>query len=131
MAERERRRRNATATFATRMAEVYDQVDGLAHASRGRPADLSESCKALQEGIAMTRDIYRGTLEKFGVEPLVVEPGAELNATRLESVGEVAAAGVANGAVARVVRPGWILGAGRPDAVVLRRAQVEVAGRAA
>jgi len=125
-AAREKRRRNANLNFARELVDVFQRFDELSLAEE-KVSELSDSCRALHEGITMTRDICKGTFEKFDVEALTAEPGAAMAPARFESVGEVEDAGVAAGGVAEVVRPGWIFEPRSAAPAVIRKAQVKVA----
>mmetsp|Transcript_9218 Transcript_9218/g.19776 ORF Transcript_9218/g.19776 Transcript_9218/m.19776 type:complete len:324 (-) Transcript_9218:66-1037(-) len=125
------RKRRSTADFARKVIDVYTEFDTFAApvpAADGAEAELSEPCQALREGIILTGDLYKATLERFQVAPLEVESGQPFVAARHESVGSVEDGSIAANAVAELVQPGWEL---LPDAdaasVVLRKAQVKVA----
>jgi len=120
------RRRSATTNFATKMVDVYAKFDELAH-SEDNIEQLSDSCKALQEGVVLTRNLYKATLDKFDVEQLVPEVGEALNQARHESLGSIEGASVAAGHVAELVQPGWILEPKSAKPMVLKKAQVKVA----
>jgi len=126
--QRDGRKRTATLTFAKEMIEVYDKFNEFSH-EEDAVADLSDSCKALREGISMTRDIFRKTLENFDVEPLAPAPGSHMTKDKFESLGEVESEEFENNTVAEVVRPGWIFEANTPHPTVLRKAQVKLARR--
>lgn len=124
--DREARKRNALLKFATSVVEVYDQFDALAHLE-DKAKHLSEACQRLQEGIALTRDLYRTNLEKFDVLPLEPAPGEPFVPARHESVGPVEAPKLPANSVAEVVKPGWVFEPNSAKPVVLRKAQVKVA----
>jgi len=124
--ECQRRRRAASVNFATKMVEVYGKFDELTH-SEDKAEDVTESCKALLEGVVLTRDLYKATLDKFDVEQLQVQLGEPFNQTRHDKLGSVEDASVAADSVAEVVRPGWVLEAKSAKPVVLRKAEVKVA----
>lgn len=115
--EREARRRRALVNFATKMTEVYSEFDAFAKPSS------SGACKGLHEGVALTRDLYKASLEKFGAKALEAEIGEPLMPTRHESVGTVDNSELPENSVAELVRPGWLF---EPD-TVLRKAEVRVA----
>lgn len=125
--EREARRRRATRNFAEKMVDVYVEFDAIAAASP--KTGSSEACQALHEGIVMTRDLYKSTLEKFGLAQLLVEPGQPFVATKHESIGSIAGTeGIAEGTVAELAQPGWSLEqSGGQEPLVLRKAQVKIA----
>lgn len=75
----------------------------------------------LSEGVKMVAREFERLLERAGVQTLD-DTGVPFDATRHEAVGEETADAVEPGAVARVVRPGYLLG----DRV-LRFAKVTVA----
>jgi len=120
------RRFSATTNFATKMVDVYAKFDELAH-SEDNVEQLSDSCKALQEGVVLTRNLYKATLDKFDVEQLVPELGAPLNPARHESLGTIESANAAANCIAELVQPGWVLEPGSAKPMVLRKAQVKVA----
>lgn len=124
--ERQARRRSATVNFATKMVEVYDNFDELAHAE-DKVEHLSEACKGLNEGVIMTRNLYKTTLDRFDVEEVQVELGEPFNQARHESIGTVKGADVAANSVAELVQPGWVLEPKSTKPMVLRKAQVKVA----
>jgi len=115
--EREARRKRALANFATKMTEVYSEFDAFAVPSR------SGACQGLHEGVALTRDLYKSSLEKFGAKALEVEIGSPFVSARHENVGSVDNSELPENSVAELVRHGWLL---EPD-TVLRKAEVRVA----
>mmetsp|Transcript_62645 Transcript_62645/g.159304 ORF Transcript_62645/g.159304 Transcript_62645/m.159304 type:complete len:298 (+) Transcript_62645:76-969(+) len=127
LVERDGRRRNAMVNCARKLVDVYSEFDQFAHAE-DKIDSLSDSCKALQEGINMTRDLYRSTLERFDIVPLVVEVGQPLVASKHEEVGSVdVASNIPANSVAELVKPGWIFEPNSQKPVVLTKAQVKVA----
>jgi len=122
--ELEGRRRRATQSFAQRMVDVYVEFD---HLETSGEEELSGSCEALRQGVVMTRDLYKKTLENFGVECFPVELGTPYIAARHEKVGSVTDGNLPESSVAELVQPGWILGANSAAPAVLRKAQVKVA----
>jgi len=118
--ERESRRRTAMLSFAQRLSEVYDQFDELAHSRHG------EACQALQEGIGLTRNLYKGALEKFDVEPLSADIGSPCVADRHEVIGSVQDSRLPIGSIGQIVRPGWVFEPNSSKPTLLRRAQVRV-----
>jgi len=123
--ERLTRRRNAMVNFANRMVDVYEEIDEISKFEHGE--GLSASSQALQEGVTLTRDLYRTTLDKFGVEQLVPELGQPVVAARHENVGSVANGDLAADSIGEVVRPGWIFEPSSSTPKVLRKTQVKVA----
>lgn len=109
----ERGRRSLIVSFL----EVLDNIDRALAAAGDRVND------PVVQGVALVRQQFLATLEGLGVtriEPL----GQAFDPTRHEAVTTIAAAaGVAPGTVAGVVRPGYLIGD-----EVLRPAQVAVAG---
>jgi molecular chaperone GrpE len=108
----ERGRRSMLVSFL----EVLDNLDrALAAAGEARGAD------PVVQGVALVRQQFLATLEGFGVTR--VDPtGQPFDPARHEAVTSVAAAGVADGQVVGVIRPGYLIGE-----EVLRAAQVAVA----
>eukprot|EP00441_Pelagodinium_beii_P024332 CAMPEP_0197656672 /NCGR_PEP_ID=MMETSP1338-20131121/42836_1 /TAXON_ID=43686 ORGANISM="Pelagodinium beii, Strain RCC1491" /NCGR_SAMPLE_ID=MMETSP1338 /ASSEMBLY_ACC=CAM_ASM_000754 /LENGTH=275 /DNA_ID=CAMNT_0043232779 /DNA_START=53 /DNA_END=880 /DNA_ORIENTATION=- len=119
--EREDRRKRTTINFSTRMVEVFSKFDAFAS-----PAPQG-ACQGLHEGVAMVRDIYRSTLEKFGASQLEVEIGSPFVAARHENVGSVDSSDLPESSVAELVKPGWILDPDSPKPVVVTKAEVKVA----
>lgn len=119
--ERESRRRTATTKFARKVVDVYVEFDSVT-TSTASAGNLSEQCQALCEGVVMTRDVFKSTLERFDVLSFTPEVGQAICNDRHDIVGE---GGQRSGAtqVAEVSLPGWEL-TGKPP-VVLRRAQVK------
>lgn len=124
--ERASRQRTATKAFASKMVDVYTEFEDLVAAPLMGQASEGAASEALREGVVLTRDLYRATLEKFDLKPLQPELGEPFVAARHEctSEGEKAVAG----AVTELVRPGWILESRGAAPVVVRKAQVKVAG---
>lgn len=122
--EREARNRGATTHFAKKMVETYVEFNALTAAGEAGSGELSEAGQSFHEGIVLTRDLYRTTMARFGVEQFTVEPGQPLVLSRHESVGTVEDAGLAANTVAEVVQPGFTL---EPGASVLRKARVKTA----
>lgn len=125
--ERENRRRNAVTNFATKMVHVYGEFEaellkpGAAAAKEG----LSESCKALYEGVVMTGDVYRSGLERFDVSQISPGPGDTFSDKQHEDAGSILNSDLPPGTVAEVLVPGWSLGGTSPT--VLQRAKVKLA----
>lgn len=125
--ERENRRRAASANFARRMVDVYTEFDELP-SLRASSAGKEEGSPylALQEGVALTRDLFAAALEKSDVERLVAEPGVPVVAARHEVVGTVAGDGsFPEKSIGEVVEAGWILDLRSPNPQVLRKAKVK------
>ena len=53
---------------------------------------LTGTAQALHEGVALTRDLYKASLEKFGVRPIPVELGEPFVAARHQKVDEIESA---------------------------------------
>ncbi|CAE8618952.1 unnamed protein product, partial [Polarella glacialis] len=68
-----------------------------------------------------------GTMDRFGVSPLLADVGDPFVAARHESVGSADSSDLPENSVAEIVQPGWILDAQSPKPVVLRRATVKLA----
>jgi len=123
--ERESRRQRAMISFADKMVEIFNEFDTLVLASAtAESGALSESCKSLQEGVALTVDLHKSTLERFGVEQFSVEPGQPFVGARHESLGNIEREDLAVNTVAEQVQPGWHLKEGKSSPSVLRKAQV-------
>lgn len=120
--ERESRRRAATTAFAGKMVDVYAEFEDLVAAPRGEAS--GGPAQALGEGVVLTRDLYRATLEKFDLKPLPVEPGEPFVPARHECDSDEKATA---GAVTGLVRPGWVLESSGAAPVVVRKALVKVA----
>mmetsp|Transcript_880 Transcript_880/g.2625 ORF Transcript_880/g.2625 Transcript_880/m.2625 type:complete len:297 (-) Transcript_880:33-923(-) len=126
--ERESRRRGATVHFAKRMVGVYADFELLATpVNADAESSSSGACEALREGVVLTRDLYRSTLERFNVEPFSAELGSPFVAARHESVGAAEDSPHPANTVAEAVRPGWLLEPRGAAPAVLQRAQVKVA----
>mmetsp|Transcript_7393 Transcript_7393/g.15367 ORF Transcript_7393/g.15367 Transcript_7393/m.15367 type:complete len:242 (-) Transcript_7393:195-920(-) len=126
--ECENRNRGATVHFSKKMIDTFVEVDALTSRVDAKSDDLSGPCQAFHEGIVLTRDLYRTTLGRFGVQEFSVERGEHLASARHESVGTVEDASLGANTVAELVHPGWVL---EPGASVLRKAQVKLASKAA
>mmetsp|Transcript_124172 Transcript_124172/g.247413 ORF Transcript_124172/g.247413 Transcript_124172/m.247413 type:complete len:338 (+) Transcript_124172:110-1123(+) len=123
--ERESRRRKAVVNFAGKMVEIYTEFDLRFKASDTKEtAALSDSCKSLQEGVDLTVNLHKSTLERFGVEQFSVEPGQPFVGARHESLGSIECEDLAVNSVAEQVQPGWHLKEGTLAPSVLRKAQV-------
>lgn len=118
--EREDRRKRATANFATAMIEVYTDFDKVAMLPH------SGKCEALHEGVALTHNLFKSTLDRFGVRQFEAELGTPFLSARHENVGTIDSDFPAN-SVAEQVHPGWILDADSPKPVVVRKVAVKVA----
>lgn len=119
--EREARRRAATQGFARRMVDVFQELDSFATPAHGGAS------KGLYEGVSLTRDLFRSALGKHGVQPFEPEQGLPFMRDHHESVGTVADSNLSTGAVAEVVRPGWLFDSGAAAPAVLQKAQVKLA----
>lgn len=117
--ERESRRRGATTTFARKVVDVYVEFDTFATSGNKGVEEPSEHCTALWDGVVMTRDMFKQSLERFDVQPFSPEEGQAIAVERHERVGEESQTNV----VGEVVQPGWEL-LGKPP-VILRKAQVK------
>lgn len=118
--EREDRRKRATANFATAMIQAYidfDKVATLPHSGK---------CEALHEGVVATHNLFKSTLERFGVRQFEAELGTPFLPARHENVGTIDSDFPAN-SVAEQVHPGWILDADSPKPVVVHKVAVKVA----
>lgn len=124
-AERSRRSRTAMVKGATVMVDLFSEFDTLAGHQKDK--QQSASCTSLQEGVEMTVDIYRSTMEKFDIEVVVPEVGAAFEAVRHDNVGTVDIEGVPSGKIAELVKPGWAFEPSSPNGTVIRKAQVKVA----
>ncbi|CAK9099486.1 unnamed protein product, partial [Durusdinium trenchii] len=120
--EREDRRRSSMASFATKMVQVYGQLNAFAIEKHD-----SGTAQALHEGVALTRDLYKASLDKFGVRPLQVEVGEPFVAARHEKSETIESTDLPANSIAEMVRPGWILDPDSPKSVVLQKAEVHVA----
>lgn len=123
--ERLSRRRNAMANFSTKIVEVFGKFDDFAK-KEAKIEGASESCQALVDGVAMTRDVFRTTLEKFDIEQVSAELGQPFVAARHESIGTVKA-DVPADTIAEVVEAGWVFEPKSTSPRVLRKAQVKLA----
>lgn len=98
--------------------EVLDNLDRALDAARDRTDD------PLTQGVSLVRQQFLSTLEALGVTR--VDPtGQPFDPTRHEAVTTVSTAGVPDGQIVGVVRPGYLMGED-----VLRPAMVAVAGQA-
>jgi len=123
--ERESRRQRAVVNFADKMVEIFTEFDSLVKASDTKETTaLSDSCKSLEEGVTLTVDLHKSSLERFGVEQFAVEPGQPFVGTRHESLGSIEREDLAVNSVAEQVQPGWHLKEGKSSPSVLRKAQV-------
>lgn len=119
--EREDRRRNSMSNFATKMIQVYGKLNDFAVEKHN-----SGTAQALHEGVALTRDLYKASLEKFGVRPIQVEIGEPFVAARHEKTDTIQSTQLPTNSVAAIVRPGWILDPDTPKPIVLQKAEVHV-----
>jgi len=127
--ERASRQRTATTSFLRRLVDVYTEFDELP-AFR---ADEVEGAAPLREGVTLTRELLASALEKSGAERVLPDLGQPPVPARHEVVGSAAppAAGstdLPTGSIVEIVRAGWVFELRSPAPVVLRRAQVKVAG---
>eukprot|EP00931_Biecheleriopsis_adriatica_P075902 TRINITY_DN49673_c0_g1_i1.p1 TRINITY_DN49673_c0_g1~~TRINITY_DN49673_c0_g1_i1.p1 ORF type:complete len:323 (+),score=111.60 TRINITY_DN49673_c0_g1_i1:56-970(+) len=120
--EREDRRKRSAANFSTKMIEVFVEFDEFASSRHGTGA-----CQGLHEGVALTRDLYKTQLEKFGAKQIEVEAGEPFVAARHENVGSVESSDLPEHSVAELVRPGWVYDPEGPKPVVIVKAEVRVA----
>lgn len=126
--ERDSRKRAANVNFAQKMVDLFIEFDTLTTQRHGK-GELSDACQSFREGIVMTRDLYRSSLERFGTQQLTVEAGTPFNATKHENIGVVQDTDLATDSVAETVRPGWMMEQSGAAPVVLQKAQVKVAQR--
>jgi len=119
--EREDRRRSSMSNFATKMIQVYGKLNDFAVEKHN-----SGTAQALHEGVALTRDLYKASLEKFGVRPIQVEIGEPFVAARHEKTDTIQSTQLPTNSVAAIVRPGWILDPDTPKPIVLQKAEVHV-----
>lgn len=125
ISERNQRSRKAMINCATKMVDVFDELETIAKA--GNSETVSESCKALNEGIMMTTKVYKSTLEKFDLAELSSsEVGETFVPSRHEQVGFVEADGVLPNTVAEVVRSGWVFEPDSKQTKVIRKVQVKL-----
>ncbi|CAK0843602.1 unnamed protein product, partial [Prorocentrum cordatum] len=117
--ERETRKRTATVGFARQMVDTYSTFEELLVAHNEQS---SEAGQALLEGVVLTRDLYRATLEKFDLKPLSVEPGEPFVAARHECASDD---DKPSGAVAEMVQAGWIFEPRGSPPVIIKKAQVK------
>jgi len=120
--ERNTRRRHATVNFARKAVELYAEFEKELLVKDTK--DQTESCKALYEGVVMTRDVYKSGLERCDVQQILPELGTAFEDKSHEDAGSIQA-DVPAKAIAEVVTPGWAL-TGSP-AVVLKKAEVKLA----
>jgi len=110
----ERGRRSMLVSFL----EVLDNLDRALEAAAGRVDD------PFVQGVSLVRQQFLAMLESFGVTRLA-PLGLPFDPARHEAVTTISAgAGVADGHIVGVVRPGYLIGD-----EVLRPAQVAVAGK--
>lgn len=119
--EREDRRRSSMSNFATKMIQVYGKLNDFAVEKHN-----SGTAQALHEGVALTRDLYKASLEKFHVRPIQVEIGEPFVAARHEKTDTIQSTQLPTNSVAAIVRPGWILDPDTPKPIVLQKAEVHV-----
>lgn len=123
--ERESRRRSATANFGRRMIDVYSEFEEL-QAFKSEVGKDEQALLALQEGVSLTRDLFKAALERSNVERLVVEPGTPVVNARHEVVGSAAGDGThPAGSLAEVTEDGWIMDLRSATPQVLRKAKVK------
>ncbi|CAJ1455886.1 unnamed protein product, partial [Effrenium voratum] len=120
--EREDRRRSAMAHFTTKMIQVYGKFDSFAAEKHDKG-----TAEALHQGVALTRDLYKASFERFGVQPIKVEIGDPFVVARHIKAGTVERADLPTNSVAEVLQPGWILDPDSPKPVVLQKTEVRVA----
>lgn len=122
--EREKRRRASVANFARKIVELDSDFSRVTLPETDGHSGPSQ---ALNEGVALTRDLFKATLSRFDVNRLDPEIGQHVVPARHDNVGTLENANLAHNSVAEVVRHGWILEGGTQP-VVLQRAQVKVSG---
>eukprot|EP00435_Cladocopium_sp_Y103_P066122 s576_g28.t1 len=115
--EREDRRRSSMSNFATKMIQVYGKLNDFAVEKHN-----SGTAQALHEGVALTRDLYKASLDKFGVRPIQVEIGEPFVAARHEKTDTIQSTQLPTNSVAAIVRQGWILDPDTPKPIVLQKA---------
>mmetsp|Transcript_40058 Transcript_40058/g.74679 ORF Transcript_40058/g.74679 Transcript_40058/m.74679 type:complete len:268 (+) Transcript_40058:55-858(+) len=119
--EREDRRRASMVNFATEMIKVYGHFDAFAAEKHDAGA-----VRALHEGVALTRDLYKASFERFGVRPIHVEIGEPFVPARHANVGTIESTQLQQNAVGEIVKQGWILEPDSPKPVVLQKTEVHV-----
>jgi len=122
--EREDRRRSSISNFAIKMVQVYGELNAFAAENHN-----SGTAEALHEGVALTRDLYKASLDKFGVRPIQVEIGEPFVAARHEKTDTIESTQLPANSVAAIVRPGWILDPDSPKPVVLQKAEVHISSQ--
>lgn len=122
--ERDARHRRAIVGFATRMVDVYGKFGTKLPVNAEATGDAQAS---LQEGIGLVRQAFASTLGRFDVKPLSISSGEQFVVTQHETIGTVIGSEYADGVVAEMVTPGWILRPSKGAPAVLARAQVKVA----
>lgn len=125
-AEREGRRRNAMLNCVRKMVDVYSEFDRFAH-MEDNVKEMSAAGTSLKDGINLTRDLYRQTMEKFDVMRMVPKPGDPFVSSKHDEVGIVDSADVPAGTIAKTVKYGWVFEPGSSKPVILKKAQVKVA----
>jgi len=124
MKERESRRRSATANFARRMVDVYDEFEELPAFNREVVKEEGSPVLALQEGVSLTRQLFNSALEKSNIERLSVELGSPVVNARHEIVGSTSGDG-AKDSIAEVIADGWVMDLRSSAPQVLRKAKVK------
>jgi molecular chaperone GrpE (heat shock protein) len=131
MKERESRRRGATANFARRMVDVYEEFESLPAFNAEAVKEEGSPCFALQEGVSLTRDLFKKALEKSNVEQLPVELGTPVVNSRHEVVGSTPGDGsLPVDSIAEVIEAGWVMDLRSSTPQVLSKAKVKKAGEA-
>jgi molecular chaperone GrpE len=128
--EREGRRSKASANFATSMVEVYREFEELPSLNAKIETDgEGNACAALQEGIALTRQLFASALEKSNIERIPVEIGQPVVKARHEVIGSVSGDGnQPKDSIAEVTDAGWIMDLRSSSPVVLEKAKVKTVG---
>lgn len=124
--EREGRRSKAAANFATSMVEVYREFGELPSLNAKLEKGEDTACAALQEGVALTRQLFASALEKSNIERIPIELGQPVVNARHEVVGSVEGeVDHPKGSIAEVVDAGWIMDLRSSKPVVLEKAKVK------
>jgi molecular chaperone GrpE (heat shock protein) len=130
--EREGRRSRASANFARSMVEVYGEFEALPSLNvQIEGKEEGNACIALQEGVALTRQLFASALEKTNIERIPIEIGQPVVAARHEVVGSVAGDGnQPKASIAEVTDAGWIMDLRSSSPVVVQKAKVKTVGAA-
>jgi molecular chaperone GrpE len=114
-------REYAVSRFAGDMLGVADNLSrALESARRTAGEETSDAMKALIEGVEMTERVLQSALSRHGVAPIDPQPGETFDPHRHQAAAQIPSEH-ANGTIAAVMQPGYIIGAR-----VLRAAMVAV-----